>query len=143
MIDGVRVTLDKMKQYYSYRQYYNYNNITVVLQSQLSDKGHILQNRALNQPGCQRGPNLLEINLLETLSIISGPKLSTQSLKNIKPKTTIHPSTHVSIRYQQKRYQNNPQDSLLDLMLAIARAHASTCATSLMRVKNSMRHFCL
>ena len=63
--------------------------------------------------------------------------------KNIKPKTTIHPSKHVSIRYQQKRYQNNPEDSLLDLMLAIAHAHTSTRATSLMRVKNSMRHFCL
>ena len=31
----------------------------------------------------------------------------------------------------------------LHLMCAIARGHASTCATGLMRVENSMRHFCL
>ena len=33
--------------------------------------------------------------------------------------------------------------SLLHLMHAIAHAHASTCATSLMHVKNSMSHFYL
>ena len=33
--------------------------------------------------------------------------------------------------------------SCLYLMCAIAHAHASTCATSLMCVKNSMYHFCL
>ena len=33
--------------------------------------------------------------------------------------------------------------SLLHMMHAITCAHASTCATSLMHVKNSMCHFCL
>ena len=33
--------------------------------------------------------------------------------------------------------------SLLHLMSVIARAHTSTCATSLMHVKYSTRHFCL
>ena len=32
---------------------------------------------------------------------------------------------------------------LFHLMREIARAHTSTCATSLMRVRNSTRHFCL
>ena len=34
-------------------------------------------------------------------------------------------------------------NSLIHLMCAIARAHASTLATSLMHVKNNMSHFCL
>ena len=34
-------------------------------------------------------------------------------------------------------------NSLIHLMCAIACAHASTLATSLMHVKNNMRHFCL
>ena len=37
----------------------------------------------------------------------------------------------------------NPLISILHLIRAIARAHASTRTTSLMRVKNSLRHFCL
>ena len=37
----------------------------------------------------------------------------------------------------------NDISSLLHLMGAIPRTHASTRVTSLMCVKNSMRHFCL
>ena len=52
------------------------------------------------------------------------------------------PNKQIDIRWVAT-YTELTHSSLVHLMCAIASAHARTCATRLMCVKNSMRHFCL
>ena len=65
-----------------------------------------------------------------------------QSIANRYDWSLTHYSLVLPI-YTLWEHQKTLSNSFLQLMLAIVRGHASTWSTSLMRVKNSMRHFCL
>ena len=88
---------------------------------------------------------LLIVNIY-IFSLLSTPCNTKQSLGSMKLQETEKDKDEAlisSAKFLSSKMSLYLYNSLIHLMCAIACVHGSTCANSLMCVKNTMHHFCL